>query len=404
MRIAVIFDSISPESGGNFYQSLQSAKILNSIQKENKDFIFKFITFNKHSLNELNKNGMETALFKNIKLSKIYYLLNQSPVFKNILKFFKIKNPFKYYLEKNNFELVIFLNASWYIKLCDGINFIISSFDINFKLLNFFPEYLNQDIFISKEEIMRKSCNQAFKILVDTVESKKELVNFYRCPSEKISVQPFSSFLTNLNSVDLQKSKINKKILDIVKNQKFLFFPAQFWAHKNHRYIVEAIRILRDKYKLKINIIFCGKDKGNLDFVKKIVNENNLNNQIYFFDFLSEQEIIFLYKNCLALVNPTYVARSTLLLYEAFYFKVPVFYSENVLDGTLEEYVEVFDLNDFENLACKLNKFINGKIDFTQKIEAASEYFAINCHKNKISENYLKVINEYKFFRSIWKN
>ena len=33
MRIAVIFDSISPESGGNFYQSLQSAMILNSIQK-----------------------------------------------------------------------------------------------------------------------------------------------------------------------------------------------------------------------------------------------------------------------------------------------------------------------------------------------------------------------------------
>ena len=101
MKIAVIFDAISPESGGNFYQSLQSAKILNSIQKENKDIIFKFITFNKRSLNELNKNGMETGLFKNIKLSKIYYFLNQSTIFKNILKFFKIKNPFKYYLEKN---------------------------------------------------------------------------------------------------------------------------------------------------------------------------------------------------------------------------------------------------------------------------------------------------------------
>ena len=33
MKIAVIFDSISPESGGNFYQSLQSAMILNSIKK-----------------------------------------------------------------------------------------------------------------------------------------------------------------------------------------------------------------------------------------------------------------------------------------------------------------------------------------------------------------------------------
>ena len=128
MRIAVIFDSISPESGGNFYQSLQSAMILNSIQKNNKDYEFEFITFNKHSFNELKNKGIKTDIFKNIRFSKSYYFLNKSPVFKNILRFLKIKNPFTKYLEKNNFELVIFLNASWFIKLCDGINFIMSSF------------------------------------------------------------------------------------------------------------------------------------------------------------------------------------------------------------------------------------------------------------------------------------
>ena len=403
MKIAVIFDSISPESGGNFYQSLQSAMILNSIQKENKDYIFKFITFNKHSLNELNKNGLEASLFKNIKLSKSYYFLNQSPVFKNIFKLLRIKNPFKNYLKKNEFELVIFLNASWFIKLCEEVNFIMSSFDINFKLLNFFPEYLNQDIFISKDEIMKKSCNQAFKILVDTNESKKELINFYRCPPQKIAIQPFSPFLPNLNLTDAEEPKIDKKILDVVKSQKFLFYPAQFWAHKNHKYIVEALRILRDKYKTKINLILCGKDRGNLNFVKKIVSENNLNNQIHFLEFISEQEMIFLYKKCLALLNPTYVARSTLLLYEAFYFKIPVFYSKNILDETLQTYVEVFDLNNYENLALKLNEFINGKIKFSSKIEAASKYFSTNCNKNAISENYLNVLNEYKFFRSKWK-
>ena len=83
----------------------------------------------------------------------------------------------------------------------------MSSFDINFRRLNFFPEYLNQDIFISKDEIMKKSCNQAFKILVDTDTSKKELTNFYRCPPEKITIQPFSPFLQNLDEVNNENLK-----------------------------------------------------------------------------------------------------------------------------------------------------------------------------------------------------
>ena len=38
MKIAVIFDSISSEGGGNFYQSLQSALILNDLGEKNKDY------------------------------------------------------------------------------------------------------------------------------------------------------------------------------------------------------------------------------------------------------------------------------------------------------------------------------------------------------------------------------
>ena len=41
---------------------------------------------------------------------------------------------------------------------------------------------------------------------------------------------------------------------------------------------------------------------------------------------------------------PTFVARSTLPLYEAFYFKKNIFYSKGILDESLEELVCPFDL------------------------------------------------------------
>ena len=105
--------------------------------------------------------------------------------------------------------------------------------------------------------------------------------------------------------------------------------------------------------------IICGKDKGNLEFVKKLVTEKNLDDEVYFVDFVSEEEMVLLYKKCLALVMPTYVARSTLPLYEAFYFKVPVFYSKGILDKSLEKFVVTFDLNDFASLATKLCKLVS---------------------------------------------
>ena len=49
-----------------------------------------------------------------------------------------------------------------------------------------------------------------------------------------------------------------------------------------------------------------------------------------------KEKIISIYKKTLALVMPTYVARSTLPLYEAFYFKVPVFYSKNVFSTYID--------------------------------------------------------------------
>ncbi len=63
MKIAVIFDSISSEGGGNFYQSLQSALILNDLGEKNKDYKFEFIALNKISYTKLKEKNLKTNIF-----------------------------------------------------------------------------------------------------------------------------------------------------------------------------------------------------------------------------------------------------------------------------------------------------------------------------------------------------
>ena len=99
---------------------------------------------------------------------------------------------------------------------------------------------------------------------------------------------------------------------------------------------------------------------------------------------------------------PTYVARSTLPLYEAFFFQVPVFYSKNVLDKDLEEYVEVFDLNNPQNLADKLDDLMNNKLIFGDKIKKAMDYFDSNCNDEKFINNFKNILGEYEYLKSRW--
>jgi hypothetical protein len=56
--------------------------------------------------------------------------------------------------------------------------------------------------------------------------------------------------------------KVNTKKIDI--NGDYLLYLAQFWAHKNHTYIVNAINYLKKIKKLDFKVFFTGYDKGNL--------------------------------------------------------------------------------------------------------------------------------------------
>ena len=50
-----------------------------------------------------------------------------------------------------------------------------------------------------------------------------------------------------------------------------------------------------------------------------MIKQKNLDNYFEIYNYLKDEEILALYKNSLGLIMPTYVARSTLPLYEAFF-------------------------------------------------------------------------------------
>ena len=161
---------------------------------------------------------------------------------------------------------------------------MVNIYDLNFKFNNFFPEYKNEKVFNDTKDIINKSVDRAFKIFVDTNRTKEELKSYFLCPSDKITVYPFSSHLPGIWDEIKQNFNVKSCLekLKIPENLNFFYYPAQFWAHKNHRYIVDAFKILKENNKNNYKIILNGSDKGNLNYIKRIINENGLNENFLF--------------------------------------------------------------------------------------------------------------------------
>ena len=58
-----------------------------------------------------------------------------------------------------------------------------------------------------------------------------------------------------------------------------------YFPHKNHKYVIDTIKILKSEYKINLSAVFCGSDKGHLKNIKKYVNEQGQNENIIFLDY-----------------------------------------------------------------------------------------------------------------------
>jgi glycosyltransferase involved in cell wall biosynthesis len=108
----------------------------------------------------------------------------------------------------------------------------------------------------------------------------------------------------------------------------YVFYPAQFWAHKNHRYIVAALNEMRKRYGWCPQAVFCGGDRGTLQATLEYAQTLGVRDKIIYCGFVPSADIPYLYTGALALVMPTYFGPTNIPPVEAASLGVPVCYSD----------------------------------------------------------------------------
>jgi len=400
MNVAFVIDVLLKAGGGNS-ATYAEYKLARSINEKNLEI--KFITTSKDTKKILENKFNDSISYynKNSILSRFFLFLYQSEFFRFLIKRLKIINPFEKYLNKLGVDLLIFLAPSDLIFFLTKSNFVYTVWEFQHKNYPFFPEYKNVFFDIdARDKTLKLAADKSFKIIVGTKKSKDDFIKFYPCDQNKIIFRPLKPSIVDVNQ--------SSKDLDIIKKlkskqiNKFLFYPAQYWAHKNHKYIIDAFDKISNSVNSNLACVFAGSDKGNLKYIKKLIESKKLTNRIHVFEFLSDEEIVDLYKNCFAVIVPTLVGTISFPILEGFYFKKPVLSGVDNLDQNFKDKVINLDLKNPDRLEEALIFMEKNPEQIRNIVLNSKTYFDETYSDENLTFKLLKIIKEYQYYRQMW--
>lgn len=202
------------------------------------------------------------------------------------------------------------------------IPFVTTVWDLAHRMMPMFPEVRSTGwTWEGREAFYSQTLPRAAYVISGTAEGKRQIHDFYKIPQSLTKVFPLPTPSFALRSA-------SEPTGDPPTPRPFLFYPAQFWPHKNHVLILHALKRLHERQKDKLVVVFAGSDKGNLQFVERKAAELGLQDCAIFPGFVSREELISYYCHALALVFPTFFGPDNLPPLEAFALGCPVIASD----------------------------------------------------------------------------
>ncbi len=193
--------------------------------------------------------------------------------------------------------------------------------DLQHRNMPWFPEVSSNGVWDMREDSLAWFLRRAARIIVGGQVGQQEIVDFYQVPQDRFKVLPHPTPSYALEAPDLDWDQLLAKF-DLP--DEFLFYPAQFWPHKNHANLLRALQILQDQHDLSPSLVFTGSNRGNFQYIEALVEKLGLGQQVRMLGFVSTEELLALYKKAIALVYASFVGPENLPPLEAFALGCPV--------------------------------------------------------------------------------
>jgi len=273
--------------------------------------------------------------------------------------------------------------------------------DVQHRLQPYFPEVSQENAWQTREDNYRSGLQRATWVFVGTQRGREDLLRFYQVAPERIRLLPHHVPSFALEAIPGEGAEVVKKYS---LPEKYLFYPAQFWPHKNHVTLLNALAWLRDHEKLVCPVVLTGADKGNERHVRGLVRELKLEKQVHFAGFVPLEDLVEFYRKALALVFLTFFGPDNLPPLEAFALRCPVIASD--VPGAREQLgdgAHLVDPHDFRSVAAGIQR-IHEDAPFRETLIQRGLSRITGLSEEQTARDLFSALDDFESIRRCWSS
>ena len=192
---------------------------------------------------------------------------------------------------------------------------------------NYYPENFSWWQRVWRYQVHAQLLRRAGRVICESRYVKADIIRSFGVPEQQavvITAPPLRPFLADSSDDRLQAARIRLRL-----PEKFLFYPAQFWVHKNHLRLIEAFAgVVAEVPDLKL--VLTGKKRDEYDVVMSAVRKFGLSDKVCHLGYVGQDDLQAIYELATALIMPSLFESVSIPIYEAFQVGTPVMAS-NIL-------------------------------------------------------------------------
>ncbi len=171
------------------------------------------------------------------------------------------------------------------------------------------PQFFSLHEIGLRNDFMGELSRKADRIICISEHTRKSVLKHLSIPPERTHAVHIC-IQTRLSRPEAEKSVTYLTDYGIAK-KAYMFYPANFWPHKNHSMLLTAYGIfLARNPRSPIDLVFTGALNGREDAIKQAVSQMGLAKRIHFLGFVSQEKLAAVWFGCEFLIFPS--------LYEGF--------------------------------------------------------------------------------------
>lgn len=249
-----------------------------------------------------------------------------------------------------------------------------------------------------REKFYQYILPRATYVVTGNEAGKKDVVDFYRVSAERVKTLPLPTPDFALGPA------VSRAPAGFDNRTPFLFYPAQFWPHKNHVALLSALKILVEQDRLDFSVVLTGADKGNMKFVRQTAEDLGLEDRVRVLGFVARDELVYLYQNAFALAYPSYFGPDNIPPMEAFALGCPVVAAG--VPGAAEQMGDAalfFDPNSEAQLAARI-KELHSTPDLRETLIQRGRTRAGQWTARDYVLRIFQIAEEFQSMRRNWSN